>query len=290
MMDRRTFLGTMTAAALLSRKMSFAADDHKISSVGVQVYTVRDQMKQDFAGTLAKVAQIGYKEIEFAGYFGHSPKEVRKILDQNGLTSPSSHVDYKLLGDQWAQTLDAAKIIGQPYICCPWIPDEIRNQPDGWKQAADTFNRAGEASKKMGIQFAYHNHNFEFARTNGTVPYDLLLRETDPSLVKMEMDLCWISVGGGDPVAYFDRYPGRFPMVHVKDIKKLPPAGQAQWVDPNSLGDQLTDVGNGVIDWKRIFAAGEKGGIKHYFVEQDYPKDPLASLKNSFTYLQNLRF
>src|SRR5581483_11792747 len=97
MMDRRTFLGTMTAAALLSRKMSFAADDHKISSVGVQVYTVRDQMKQDFAG-----------------YFGHSPKEVRKILDQNGLTSPSSHVDYKLLGDQWAQTLDAAKIIGQP--------------------------------------------------------------------------------------------------------------------------------------------------------------------------------
>jgi sugar phosphate isomerase/epimerase len=291
MMNRRTFLGTVSAATLLSRNLSFAADSRRMTNIGMQAYTVRDQMKQNFAGTLAKVAQIGYKEIEFAGYYGHSPKEVRSILDQNGLTSPSSHVDYKLLTDEWPQTLDAARIMGQTYICCPWIPEEVRNQPDGWKRAADTFNRAGEASKKSGIQFTYHNHNFEFKPVNGKVPYDMLLAETDPSLVKMEMDLCWASVGGADPVAYFNKYPGRFPEVHVKDVKQLPPRGSAQsWAEPDSLGYLLTDVGSGVIDWKRIFAASEKGGIKHYFVEHDDPKDPFATLKNSFTYLQNLRF
>jgi len=289
-MDRRTFLGTMTAATLLTRRLSFAADDHKIDKIGLQLYTVRDLMKQDFDGTLAKVAAIGYKEVEFAGYFDHSPKDVRAAVDRRGLTAPSAHIDYKSLGEKFPEVIEAAKVVGHEYLVNPWIEEEIRKQPDGWKHAAETFNRAGEACKKAGIQFAYHNHWFEFLPVNGKLPYDLMLTECDPNLVKMELDLCWITVGGQDPLKYFDRYPGRFPLVHVKDVKRVPPvtAGGAQ--DFGSSMKDMTEVGSGIIDWKKIFAQSDKAGIKHYFVEHDNPKKPLESIKKSYDYLASLRF
>ena len=140
----------------------------------------------------------------------------------------------------------------------PWIDDKVRKQPDGFKRAAETFNRAGEATKKAGMQFAYHNHWFEYIPVNGELPYDTLLEESDPDLVKMELDLCWITLGGQDPVKYFDRYPGRFPLVHVKDLTSVPPITAA---DKQNFGDsmkEMTEVGSGVIDWKRIFAQSEK--------------------------------
>jgi len=292
-MNRRTFLETattLTAATLLTSRMGWAAADHKIGKIGVQLYTVRDQMKADFDGTLAKVAAIGYQEVEFAGYFDRSPKEVRAAIDRHGLVSPACHVDWEVLGDQWPGQIESAKIIGQSYIVCPWIPEEIRNQPDGWKRAADTFNRAGEVSKKAGVQFAYHNHWFEFLPVNGKLLYDFLLENCDPNLVKMELDLCWIEVGGGDPLKYFNRYPGRFPLVHVKDVKKLPAVSAGGGQD---FGDSLTDmteVGSGIIDWKRIFAQSEKAGIKHYIVEHDKPAAPFDSITASYAYLRQLRW
>ena len=290
-MDRRTFLGTLTAATLLTRRLGFAADDNKIEKIGLQLYTVRDLMKQDFDGTLAKVAAVGYKEVEFAGYFDHSPKDVRAAVDRHGLTAPSAHIDYKSLSDdKFPVVIEAAKVVGHEYLVNPWIDEEIRKQPDAWKHAAETFNRAGEASKKAGIQFAYHNHWFEFLPVNGKLPYDILLTECDPNLVKMELDLCWITVGGQDPLKYFDRYPGRFPLVHVKDVKRVPPvtAGGAQ--DFGSSMKDMTEVGSGIIDWKKIFAQSDKAGIKHYFVEHDNPKKPLESIKTNYDYLARLRF
>jgi len=290
-MDRRTFLGTMTAATLLTRRLGFAADDRKIEKIGLQLYTVRDLMKQDFDGTLAKVAATGYKEVEFAGYFDRSPKDVRAAVDRHGLTAPSAHIDYKSLSDdKFPAVIEAAKVVGHEYLVNPWIEEEIRKQPDAWKHAAETFNHAGEACKKAGIQFAYHNHWFEFLPVNGKLPYDLLLTECDPNLVKMELDLCWITVGGQDPLKYFDRYPGRFPLVHVKDVKRVPPvtAGGAQ--DFGSSMKDMTEVGSGIIDWKKIFAQSDKAGIKHYFVEHDNPKKPLESIKTSCDYLAQLRF
>ena len=289
-MDRRTFLGTMTAATLLTRRLAFAADDHKIDKIGLQLYTVRDLMKQDFDGTLAKVAAIGYKEVEFAGYFDHSPKDVRAAVDRRGLTAPSAHIDYKSLGEKFPEVIEAAKVVGHEYLVNPWIEEEIRKQPDGWKHAAETFNRAGEACKKAGIQFAYHNHWFEFLPVNGKLPYDLLLTECDPNLVKMELDLCWITVGGQDPLKYFDRYPGRFPLVHVKDVKRVPPVAAGGAQDFGSSMKDMTEVGSGIIDWKKIFAQSDKAGIKHYFVEHDNPKKPLESIKKSYDYLASLRF
>src|SRR6266700_4812494 len=163
LMNRRTFIGTSLAAAVTASRTSLAADTaHHIDRVGVQLYTVRDAMKSDFEGTIAKVAATGYKEVEFAGYFDHSPKDVRAILDKNGLAAPSAHVSYDLVEKKWLETLDAAKIVDHSYVICPWVDEKQRKEPTGWKRAADLFNRAGEASRKAGLQFGYHNHSFEF--------------------------------------------------------------------------------------------------------------------------------
>jgi sugar phosphate isomerase/epimerase len=291
--NRRRFLqaaSTVTAATLLTSRFGWAADNHKIDKVGLQLYTVRDLMKDDFEGTIAKVAQIGYKEMEFAGYFGRTGPQVKAVLDKNGLTAPSTHVQYDELDDKFPSVVETSKVIGLEYIVCPWIPEDLRKSPDIWKQAAEKFNKAGEQSKKAGIQFAYHNHWFEFLPVNGKLPYDELLAECDADLVKMELDLCWITVGGSDPLKYFAKYPGRFPLVHVKDIKKLPKVDQSGSQDFGSSLKDMTEVGSGVIDWKKIFAKSEQAGIKHYIVEHDNPAKPLESVKTSYEYLSKLRW
>jgi sugar phosphate isomerase/epimerase len=290
--NRRTFLetaSTITAATLLTGRLGWAAGDHKIDKVGVQLYSVRDLMKDDFDGTIAKVAKIGYKEVEFAGYFGRTGQQVRAAVDKNGLAAVSTHVQYDELDDKFPSVIETSKTIGFKYIVCPWIPEELRKSPDIWKQAAEKFNRCGEQSKKAGMQFAYHNHWFEFLAVDGKLPYDALLKECDGNLVKMEMDLCWITAAGGDPLKYFNLYPGRFPLVHVKDLKTLP---QVTTGGAQNYGDtvDLTEVGSGVVDWKKIFAQSEKAGIKHYIVEHDHPKQPFESITKSYAYLEKLRF
>lgn len=272
---------------------TFAAT-HQIAKVGLQLYTVRDAMKNDFEGTIAKVAAVGYKEVEFAGLFDHSPKDTRAILDKNGLTAPSSHVGYDVVEKQWPETIDGAKIVGQSYIVCPGIPDQVRKQPDGYKRIAELFNKAGETADKAGLKLAYHNHTWELLPDpllGGKRPYEFLLDSTDPKFCNIEMDIGWLSVTGQDPVSWFDRYPGRFPLVHVKDMKKLPKISAD--TDLSKLPHQdseIADVGSGVIDWKRIFASADKAGIQHYFVEHDSPKDAFASIANSYNYLSKLRF
>jgi sugar phosphate isomerase/epimerase len=296
MIDRRKFVKTavqtatgVTAATLLADKFGWAAAERRIDRVGLQLYTVRDLMKADFDGTIAKVAAIGYKEVEFAGYFGRTGQQVRAACDKNGLEPVSTHVQYDELDDKFPSVIETSKTIGLKYIVCPWIPEDLRKSPDIWKQAAAKFNHCGEQSKKAGLQFAYHNHWFEFLPVDGKLPYDALLKECDGNLVKMEMDLCWITAAGGDPLKYFNAYPGRFPLVHVKDLKKLPviTAGGSQ-----NFGDtvDLTAVGSGIIDWKRIFAQSEKAGVKHYIVEHDKPEVPFDSITKSYEYLNKLRW
>jgi sugar phosphate isomerase/epimerase len=287
-MTRRGFL-SLAAAQLAAARLLKAAQGRSIERLGVQLYTVRDMMAKDFEGTLAQVAALGYKEVEFAGYYKQSPQNVKAVLSRHGLTSPSTHIDYASLGEGFPAVVEASATIGHRYIVNPFLDEETRKQPDVWKRVAATFNRAGEISKKAQIQFAYHNHHFEFVPVNGTMPYEVLLKECDPELVKMELDLCWITVARQDPLTYFKRYPGRFPLVHVKGLKKLPdgpaPAPFDQAI-PN-----ITDVGAAdIIDWKRIFAASEQAGIRHYFVEHDQPPSPLASLQTSARYLSALRF
>jgi sugar phosphate isomerase/epimerase len=194
---------------------------------------------------------------------------------------------------KWAKALEDAAAMGQKFLVNPWIDEPVRNQPDAWKRAADVYNTAGAAAQKHGIQFCYHNHNFEFyprQDLGGKLPFDYLLETCDPRLVKMEVDLCWISAAGKDPLDYFRRYPGRFPLVHVKGLKKVPAASPTPVPIDKVLPD-VTDVGHeDVIDWKRIFAQSKQAGIQHYFVEHDVPKEPYGSLKNSYEYLSTLQF
>lgn len=303
-MTRRTFLGQVAASSLIPALAGPVAPElfsregggsqggsggRRIERLGLQLYTVRTEMEKDFEGTLAKVASVGYQEVEFAGYFNQEPKNVRAILDRHKLTAPSTHQDYATIENKLDQAIETSKVIGHQFIVNPFIDEEMRKQPDIWKRIAATFNTAGETCKKAGIQFAYHNHHFEFVPVNGVMPFDVLLKECDPNLVKMELDLCWTTVARQDPVALFQRNPGRFPLVHVKGLKKIP-EGQPP-VPFDQAIPNITEVGtNDIIDWKRIFAQSSVAGIKHYFVEHDQPSSPFDSIKTSASYLKELRF
>jgi sugar phosphate isomerase/epimerase len=286
-LTRRSFIAASVATSACAALPSWAADaSRKVEPIGLQLYTAREAMKSDFAGTLAKVASSGYREVEFAGYFDHSPADVRKLLSANSLTSPSMHVDYPTVENKWPETLDVAHALGQSYVICPWIEESQRKSPDGWKRAADLFNRAGEASQKAGIQFGYHNHTFEFEPAEslgGKLPYDFLLANTDPKLVAFEMDLCWITVAGKDPLPYFAQYPGRFPLVHVKDWK-------GQGGKMSEAPQKMANVGAGSIDWKRIFAQSQQAGIKHYIVENDEAHSNFDGIRASYQYLNTFRY
>ena len=285
--DRREFLA-LTGAALASGFLpsfvtkrswvlgrgSWVAPE-RISKIGLQLYTVRDLMKSDFEGTVAQVAKVGYKEVEFAGYFGKSAAEVRKILDGNGLVSPSSHIAIEDLEKDPNAIFDFARTVGHEWVVVAWLDEDRRNTVAALEKVADEFNAIGEKAKGAGLKFAYHNHNPEFTPIEGQLPYDIFLSRTDPGLVQFEMDLYWIVNGGGDPLKYFAKYPGRFPMVHVKDMTKE---------------RKMVDVGRGAIDWKGIFAHSKQAGIEHYFVEHDEPASPLADIKVSYDYLRALRF
>lgn len=287
--DRRVFIGTMGAGLLAGGRGEAAS----LSRLGAQLYTVRAELEKNFEGTLAKVAAAGYDEVEFAGYFNKTPAEVHAALKRQKLTAPSAHIDYgSLTGDKWARAIETARAIGHKYLVNAWVDEPIRNQPDAWKRIADTYNQAAAAGKKAGIQFAYHNHHFEFAPREdlgGKLPFDFLLETLDPELVKIELDLCWISAAGKDPLDYFRRHPGRFPLVHVKGLRKVPATGAATPIA--RVIPEITDVGHDdVIDWKRIFAQSKTAGIKHYFLEHDMPKQPFESLKASHDYVAGLKF
>jgi sugar phosphate isomerase/epimerase len=269
-MDRRSFVTAMTAAIGFGRVAGFAAGDPLLKRAGLQLYTVRDLMKQDMERTLEQVAAIGYEEVEFAGYFGHEPKAIRAMLDRCGLKAPAAHVSEKLLTGEWARIFADAKIIGHEYVIVPSTePDQRRTLAD-YQRLAARFNRAGDAAKREGLAFAYHNHEYEFTSLEGRTPYDTLLDETDPKLVKFELDLYWLRAGGFDPLVVFARWPKRFPLVHVKDM---------------TADGRMVDVGAGVIDWKAIFAKRKQAGIEHCFVEHDEPADPIWSATASYRYL-----
>jgi len=289
--NRRTFIATLGAAALgVASGCSPAANGgavatrRKLNRIGLQLYTVRDQMKADLPGTLARVAAIGYKEVEFAGYFGKTPAEIRDLLARNGLTSPSTHVPIELMRKQWPKTVADAKAAGHQWVTIPWLGEADRGNVDAWKRLAAEFNGAARIARDAGLRFAYHNHDFELipiAATAGqsapAIPLELLITETDPNLVEFELDLYWLAKGGGDANSYFTRFGKRFPLVHVKDSKGAP-------------DHAMTEVGSGSINFKGIFAESDKAGIRHYFVEHDQPADPIASITSSYNHLAALEY
>ena len=246
-----------------------------LQPLGVQLYTLRSAMAGRVEETLERVAAIGYQEVEFVRslYFAHSPTEIREMLARTGLHAPASHIAPTFETDAWARILDEANEAGHEYVVVASIPESMRADLDSWRRTAEAMTGAGERARAAGLQYAYHNHDFEFIEMDGRVPFDVFCEESDPDLVQIELDLYWIIHGGGDPVAFFNRWPGRIPLVHVKDRT---PEGE------------MADVGAGVIDWVELFQYIGHAGMKHFLVEHDRPDGPFRSIEASYRYLRGL--
>ena len=290
MMTRRSFI--QQAAAVAATAGAFPASAQgKRYKMGLQLFTIRAPLREDVGGTLKRVADIGYEELETYGFdpqairfYGLDAKEFATRLKDLNLTTPSGHYDLNKfaatsvdeLKGYFDRCIEGAKALGQTYITWPLIDPPSRTL-DGFKAVADRLNIIGAQAKKAGLQVAYHNHDFEFVEQNGQMGYDIILKETDPSLVKLQIDLYWIARGSKFPPNYwFKRAPGRFVMWHVKDMHKV--------------SRDYTELGNGTIDFTQIWPDTELAGLKHFFVEQggNFTHDPMRSITDSAAYVKRV--
>lgn len=260
--NRREMLMATAATGAVAASGTAAAADAPARVAGIQLYTVRDSMAEDVATTLKAIAGIGYREVEFAGYFDHSPAEIRRMLDDLGLVSPSAHVNAETVEEDPAPFVDAASEVGHDYLTIAWIQPENRQTIDDYKRWADVANRLGEACSRAGMRAAYHNHEFEFQALQGVEPFELLLAETDPELVYFELDFFWARFADQGVLDVIGRAPERFVMSHIKDM---------------DAGRNMVSVGAGTIDFAAILADPVADSIRHCFVEHDNPEDPFRS-------------
>ena len=282
-MDRRKFIQTTAVAATSLLTMpSFFAEAKGKKSIGLQLYTLRDVIMKDVKGTLSEIASMGYTEVETYGYkdgnlFGMPTLEFGKYLKGLGVNVTSGHYGIDLAtGSKWEKACSDAKEMGQEYVVVPWMDKKYYASMDALKITCDSLNKASEMAKKYKLRMGYHNHAFEFTEVEGKVVYDVMLDRLDPKLVAMEMDLFWVVNAGKNPLAYFQKYPSRFELWHVKDMDKLNKENNA-------------DVGTGTIDYKALFANVRKSGMKRFFMEQEtYPSSPMESTKKSIEYLKTI--
>jgi sugar phosphate isomerase/epimerase len=320
MTNRRGFIknASLGAAALyVSPFQDYLMELKKIKKIGIQLFSLPKSLDKDFAGTVKMLSLMGYKELELfgpypfsdavaiegwkkagamlgfngSGYFGKTAKEVKTILDDNGLTSPSAHTDYQTLVDKMDKLGEAAHVLGHKYVVLPAIPDDKRKTLDDYKRTAETFNKIGENAKKVGLKFAYHNHGYGFKPMEGKLPFEFLMEQTDPNLVFLEMDIFWTAAAGVDPLTYLEKYGTRYHLLHLKDMKvKKTFSGDGsnlgQWME---LFPMMTTAGDGVMDLAGIVKKAQSLGIKHYLVEQDMVAEPEIALKRSFDFFKKHR-
>ena len=290
MNSRRNFIKqTGLLATAVAVMPSFACTPIAKHAVGLQLYSLRDIIKNDIKGIISKVAAIGYKEVETYGYsikggfWGLDPKAFSSLLKENGLKAPSGHYDMGAFftgkTDDLKSYIEAAKIIGSEYVIVPWLDAPIRKTADQFKKVADKLNQAGSICQQAGIKLAYHNHDFEFTKFGDTSGYEIMLNGTDEKLVDFELDLYWAVRSKVDPLTLFKTHPGRFKLWHIKDI------------DENNVNVNA-EIGKGSVDFKTIFTGVKMAGVKHYFVEHEfnYKPDELGSVKSSFEYVKNELF
>ncbi|WP_419214214.1 sugar phosphate isomerase/epimerase family protein [Maribacter sp. X9] len=277
MHTRRKFIKQSSlfgAATLLMPQISCASQNSQ--NYGVQLYSFRDGMLKNPKKTLEEIANIGFKEIESAGstkgyYYGLTPSEMEKTCTDLGMKLTSGHVR---LDTDFEQTMEAAVASGQNYVICSSMPSNGQNV-DNYKKVADKFNKAGEACKKLGLKFGYHNHEYEFESDNGQVLYDVLMDNTQSDLVHMELDLGWVVVAGKDPLAYFQKYPGRFPLWHLKDM--------------DMKKKESTEFGKGGLNIALMLQNRELSGVEHIYIEQEeYASTPAESMRYNMNYLKTI--
>jgi len=320
MFRRRDFIkksGAFALSSLLLQRLqaeSFFSDSIKLNKIGLQLFSVPKLLEKDFAGTMKMIAQIGYKEVELfgpypfsakedkekwnavtpslgftgSGYFGLTVEEVKKILDSNGLSSPSMHTNMATLRTRMGEMAEAAHMLGQTYVILPSY--ETQPNLDAYKRLAEQFNEIGARAQKLGLRFAFHNHGNGLKEIEGKIPLDMILEQTDPALVYLQMDIYWTTAGGIDPVAYLDKYPGRYRLMHVKDMaKQVRFSGDGgepkQWIE---LFPYMTDAGSGILDLKNIISHAQKSGVDHFIVERDLVPYPDVALVKSYKFLSQL--
>lgn len=277
MKTRRDFLktsGALTIGSLLWKNMPAP---EKFKNVGIQLYTFRKEMSADALGTLKQIASLGIKQIESArsekgNYYGLTSKEMKKVCADLGMTLRSGHVH---VDNKFQQTINDAAEAGQEYLICSTMPTNGQTV-DNYKRVAESFNKSGEECKKMNVKFGYHNHEYEFESDKGQVLYDVLLNNTDASLVHMELDLGWVIVTGKDPMDYFKNFKGRFPLWHLKDM--------------DMVKKHSTEFGKGGLDIVQMLKNSKESGMKYFFVEQEeYASTPFESMKENMDYLGKLK-
>lgn len=295
--------------------MSDTRNTH-LERIGLQLFSIPKLLDEDFEGTMAMLARLGYREIEFfgpyefsvpsekehwapigvqlgmrgSGYYGLTARQVRDVLDRNGMTSPSMQTDLESLRTRMSKLAEAAHIVGHRYVILPSLRPEHRSSLDAYKRSADMFNDIGEQAVKEGIRFAYHNHGYGFAEIDGQIPIHVLLDRTDPALVDLQMDIYWTAVGGADPVALLKRYPNRYRLLHIKDmttpVRFSGDGGDpSQWID---MFPYMADAGSGVFDLAGILSQARKSGTQHFIVERDLAPNTDATLPNSYKHLSEL--
>jgi sugar phosphate isomerase/epimerase len=247
-------------------------------TVGLQLYTVRDQLDADYVGTLRKVREIGYTHVELAGHGPYDVADLKKVLDDAGLTPTSDHCPIDRLEKDIHQVVDEANTLGIHYVVCPWLPDDRRTDEAAWRGCAESLNTAGRALRNAGLQLCYHNHSFEFVRLGDRYAFDLLYDETEPDLLQAELDTYWVRHGGEDPLDYLRKLAGRCPILHLKDMA-------------DDADRSFAAVGTGILDFPAILEAGEAAGVVVALVEQDVcPGDPLESVATSLRNLQQMGY
>jgi len=318
-MKRRSFVKNASAAAAaltLFPGLASGCNTKSLNTIGVQLFSLPKLLEKDFNAGIKVIAEMGYKEIEMfgpfpfsvdtvrerwdsitpalgfsgSGYFGHTIQEVKTILEEHAVKVTSIHSDMETMQARMDEIGKAGDQLGFEYIGLPAIPEEKRNTLDDYKRVAEELNEIGEKAKKVGLKFAYHNHGYGLKEIDGQIPLDIIFDQTDPNLVFFELDIYWTVAGGGDPIHYLRSYPGRYHLMHIKDMtKKVRFSGDggspSQWME---LFPYMTTVGNGVLDIASIISLGQKKGVQHFYVEQDMADNPEVALQKSFDYLKTI--
>ncbi|MCP9753809.1 twin-arginine translocation signal domain-containing protein [Lacihabitans sp. CCS-44] len=316
MTTRRNFLKKtgLATAALATPFQNLFAEMKLQNKMGIQLFSLPKMLSEDFEKGIKMLSAMGYKELELygpfsfsteaakkrwaavtpqlgfsgSGYFGKDIKDVKKLLSDNGLSTPAMHTDMDTLLNGMDKLGEAAHVLGQKYVTLPSIPDELRKNLDDYKRVAETFNKIGENAKKNGIKFGYHNHGYGIKPMNEQIPLQIILENTDPNLVFFELDIFWTASGGADPIEYLTKYPNRYKMLHLKDMKEKKEfsgdgGNASQWIP---LFGNMTTAGDGILDLKGIIKKAKEIGVEHYFVEQDMVASPEIALKRSLDFLK----
>lgn len=318
MIHRRKFLqlsGAALSGALAYQMVGCSAPGSK-RAWGVQLFSIPQLVANDFVGTLKTLQGFGYREIEFFGpyyfsaqatmdgwkpiaaqmgikqnaFYGYELAEVKKMLDDHNISSPSAHMDMATMRTNMNTAMKNLSSLGVRYVVIPALREEKKETIDDYLRIAEEFNSFGKQMKEHGITFVYHNHGYEHALKDGQVPMDVLIANTDADLVNFELDIFWMQAAGASPVEYLKKYPGRYKLMHVKDAaEQVRFSGDGSTVEEwMALFPKMADPGAGVFKIDEIVEAGIQSGVEHFFLERDLAPDPINTLKNSYRYLSGL--